>query len=204
MENGDARELAERLLEEHLAERRARANQVLLVAELAEHYILPAGAEVVHGKMVDALVEEVFPVGGPGAPNISEFAPLEIAALLRISKRKASVMIEGAVFLKWQLPALHEKVERLLVDADRAVQAAYAVSHLPRELAEVAIERWSLIQERYSWAGAFKKLDEIIAEVDPWRVVDEEKALEQREAKVSTGSPLPGQAVLGFVESTLR
>lgn len=203
MENGEARELADQLLMEHLAERRARANQVLLVAELAEHYILPAGAEVVHGKMVDALVEEVFPVGGPGAPNISEFAPLEIAALLRISKRKASVMIEGAVFLKWQLPALHEKVERLLVDADRAVQAAYAVSHLPRELAEVAIERWSLIQERYSWAGAFKKLDEIIAEVDPWRVVDEEKALEQREAKVSTGSPLPGQAVLGFVEATV-
>ena len=59
MENGEALELADQLFMEHLAERRARANQVLLVAELAEHYILPAGAEVVHGKMVDALVEEV-------------------------------------------------------------------------------------------------------------------------------------------------
>ena len=203
MEMRTARELADELLMEDLAERRARANKVVLVAELAEHYILPDGAEANHGVMVDALCEEVYPFGGPEAPNISEFTALEIAALLRISKAKAAVMIEGAVHLKWQLPALFDKVRRLLIDADRAVQASYAVAHLPRELAQVAIQRWSLTQERYSWTGAFKKLDELIAEVEPFRAEDEAMALEQRKAKVSVGGKAADFSALGYVEATV-
>lgn len=187
----------------HLAERRARATQVVLIADLAEHYILPAGAEVVHGVMVDALVEEVYPFGGPGAPHVSEFLAMEVAALLRISKAKASVMIQGAVHLKWQLPDLFEKVERLLVDADRAVQASYAVSDLPKPLAEAVIARWSLIQERYAWSGAFRKLDELIAEVDPRRAEKEAEALERRGAKIFTSSDVLGLSALGFIEATV-
>lgn len=188
---------------EHLAERRARANQVVLLAELAEHYVLPAGAEVVHGVMVDALVEEVYPFGGPGAPHVSEFLAHEVAAMLRISRAKATVQIRGAVHLKWQLPELFGKVERLLVDADRAVQASYAVSHLPRPLAEVVIGRWSQVQERYSWSGAFRKLDELIAEADPFRAREEAEALERRQAKVWAGSNVTGLSAVGYVEATV-
>ncbi|GAA4889505.1 hypothetical protein GCM10025789_02400 [Tessaracoccus lubricantis] len=196
--------IADELLRQHLAERRAKAEKVALVAELAERYILPAGAEVVHGRMVDALVEEVYPVGGPGAPAISEFAPMEIAALLGVSTRRAHVMIDGAVHLKWQLPELFEQMRRLLVDADRAVQASYAVSKLPGEIARQVIRRWAAVQERYAWTGAFKKLDEMIAEADPSRAEDEARLLDERQVKLWVGNTgQSSHAVLGGVDATL-
>lgn len=188
----------------HLAERRAKAEQTVLVAELAEAYILPSRAEEVYGPLVaDDLVENVYPFGGPGAPLISEYAAPEIAALLGISKRRATILIEGAVHLKWQLPGLFDRMERLLIDADRAVQASFAVSVLPPELAVVAAERWLLIQERYSWTGAFAKLSEFIAEVDPALAAKDAAALEKRHVSIAAGKGHLGDAAVGYLEATL-
>jgi hypothetical protein len=196
--------MADRLLAARLAELRAQADQTVLLAELAEQYILPRGAEETHGALVsDALIEEVHPFGGPGAPLISEYAAPEVAALLGISRRKATILIEGAVHLKWQLPGLYERMSRLLVEADRAVQASYSVSGLPPELARIVIERWLPIQERYSWTGAFNKLSELIAEVDPHRAEEEAQALQQRQVTVTTGKGNLGDAAVGYIEATV-
>lgn len=194
-------DIAEELREAHLLEQTVRAEKVELVARLAEEYVLPP--EVTRGQLVDELFEEVYPFGGPGAPLISEWALPEIAAMLHMSRRKAKVLIQGSVHLKWQLPELFEKMGRLEIEADRAVQAAYAVADLPPELAREVISRWVPLQARYAWTGAFKKLDEMIAEVDPFRAADEESRLSKRQVRVTAGSGGRGEAAVGYIEATV-
>ncbi|MDO5677649.1 MAG: hypothetical protein Q4G35_09125 [Propionibacteriaceae bacterium] len=183
-----ARALGDRLLEVRAIREQAEADEVLLIAELAEAYVLPAGAEQKHTHLVDALAEEVYPYGGPDAPYISEFAALEIAAMLGISKRKASMLIQGAVHLKWQVPWLMAQVQDLKIEARRAVQAAYVVRDLPERWKQVALQQWVRVQQRYTWGGAFKKLDEIIAGLDETRAKDEADKLTQRRVDVHTST----------------
>ncbi|MDO5677761.1 MAG: hypothetical protein Q4G35_09685 [Propionibacteriaceae bacterium] len=199
-----ARALGDRLLEVRAIREQAEADEVLLIAELAEAYVLPAGAEQKHTHLVDALAEEVYPYGGPDAPYISEFAALEIGAMLGISKRKASTLIQGAVHLKWQVPWLMDQVQDLQIEARRAVHAAYVVMDLPERLKQVALQRWVRVQQRYTWGGAFKKLDEIIAGLVETRAKDEADKLTQRRVDVHTSTRFGsdgGHAAVGQIDA---
>lgn len=205
MDIAQARRLGDEILAACTAEMRAKAVKVVKIAELAEAYILPPGAEANHCRMVDALAEEVYPFGGPDAPYVSEYVALEVAAMLAVSKRKAAVMVQGAVHLKWQLPWLMNQVWDLKIDADRAVQASYVVADLPRELKQAAVQRWVRVQHRYSWGGAFKKLDEIVAQLDPWRADDESAELDGRRVQISVATSAVGRgaAAMGYIEAAV-
>lgn len=146
-------------------------DEVRFLVGLAEQYTLPED-DGLHPELHDHGVS----VGDLGLPKISEFLSLEVGALLGISTRKATTMIVESLHLRHGLPSLWRAADELRIDVDRALRAAGKCSQLSREVAERVVKRWLRIQHKFSWAGAFKKLDEIIIDESPLDSAEAERS----------------------------
>ncbi|WP_420174452.1 DUF222 domain-containing protein [Luteococcus sp. OSA5] len=82
----------------------AEAEQFALAAHFADlHAVVPEDGPVVFG-------ERMVHLGGDGTPEVAEFAPLEIAAALTITREAAELMIGDALALRHRLPLLWQKM----------------------------------------------------------------------------------------------
>ncbi len=176
------RRLADELLAARDAKRRAEAEELRLVTQLAVAYHLDADDEDIH----DALYEQELPVGGPGCPLVSEWFALELAGLLACTTRQATTTISRALNLRYRHPTLWTAVQQLQVDVPRAAAAANRCAQLPLDIADGVSARWLQLQHRYSWTGAMQLMDRLAAELAPKLAEKrEQEALDARYVSVS-------------------
>lgn len=174
------RHLADQLRAARVAKRRAEAEELRLVSQLAVGYHLGDESDV-H----EALYEHDLQVGGEGCPLISEWFSMELAGLLGCTTRQATTLISRALNLRYRHPTLWTAVQQLQIDPHRAAAAAGRCESLPRDIADTVGSRWLKHQHRLSWTAAMNLIDRFIAETAPHIAAEEErKTLEARHVSI--------------------
>lgn len=159
----------------HLGRRRAEADELMHIAELAACY------EVGVDDVVEVLVERFERLGGEGTPEVSEFLCMEVAGLTECSVIAAASKVADALDLQHRHPTLWLAVQALHLDASRARRAASRCRELPFETAEEVGREWFVRQTGLGWTAAFNLLDELIIQADPERAAAKElDAAQQR------------------------
>ena len=110
-----AREAAHRLVGAEHGRRRAEAEKVEALCDLAAAYDLDD-----EELFLEVLIDQHIQVGGTGTPLVSEMVSLEIAGLLKIPVAHAAAELSAALDLKYRHPRLYEAVVNLEVEVDRA------------------------------------------------------------------------------------
>ncbi len=77
----------------------------------------------------DASMSDFEPIAGPGCPEVDEFAPAELGAVLSMSTTAAKRLIGNALELRHRLPRLWAGVQTGTVSVWRARAVAEATSH---------------------------------------------------------------------------
>jgi hypothetical protein len=116
---------------------------------------------------VESHDERDEPVGGPGTPLVSAFAPEPLGAALQTSTHAARQLMADALDLEYRLPHTWARVEALEVPAWRARRIAQATSTLSKEAAAV-VDR--LLAARAGTCGTVlidRAIAEAIAATDP-------------------------------------
>ncbi len=85
----------------------AEAELLALAAHWADLHAAPAGEGVRHP--VPGM-EQVVPLAGEGTPEVAEFAPAELGAVLGLSTHAAGCFIGDALELRHRLPRLWARV----------------------------------------------------------------------------------------------
>ncbi|WP_158522552.1 HNH endonuclease signature motif containing protein [Tessaracoccus aquimaris] len=155
-----AREQAEAIRSAVTCRRRAEADLLASICELAECY------RVDTDELLAVLAEKRIRVGAEGTPLVSEFLSLELAGLLECSPHAAGHRLIEALNLKHRHPKLFAAVVELKVEASRAVKAAARCAHLRPEVAEAVTLRWLPRQDALGWTATFNLLDKLIIEAD--------------------------------------
>ena len=120
-------------------------------------------------------------LAGPGAPMISEFAPLEFAGRLGWSREAAKALIAEAIELKYRLPRLWALTLEQVVPVRVARHIASCTSDLSESAAVQADRIVCADPKNIAKVKAEALVDEIRLWFDPDRALDdEEKAREHR------------------------
>ncbi|MGN6722872.1 MAG: DUF222 domain-containing protein [Marmoricola sp.] len=118
--------------------------------------------------------EGVSLLAGPGAPMISEFAPLEFAGRLGWSREAAKALIADTLELKHRLPRLWALVVEQVVPVRVARHIASCTTDLSFEAAKQADRMVCADPTRVSKVKAERLVDEIRLWFDPDRALDDE------------------------------
>lgn len=108
-------------LERRVAADRAEAELLALAAHWADLH--PVIGESADGFQVDGM-ERLVPLAGPGAPEVAEFAPAELAATLGMSSYAGQRLVGDALELRHRLPRLWARVQGGSLQAWRGRQIA--------------------------------------------------------------------------------
>lgn len=119
--------------------------------------------------------EGVSLLAGPGAPMISEFAPLEFAGRLGWSAEAGKRLIADALELKHRLPRLWALVLEQVVSARVARDIAHCTTDLSFEAAKQADRMVCADPARIGRVKAERLVDEIRLWFDPDRARDDEQ-----------------------------
>lgn len=158
----DARGLADALVDAGRRRREAELDEAQAVAQLAVRYEVDEDDD-----LHPALRDQGVLVGGDGVPHVSEFLALELAGLLGVSTRRATLYLSDVLNLRYRHPALWDAACEYRMDLDRALRAARHASEYPGEVADEVTRRWLPRQARLSWTGAFGRLDEMLKAACP-------------------------------------
>lgn len=177
----------------HLGRRRAQADELMHIAELATCYEVGSVDE-----FVEVLVEQFQQIGGEGTPEVSEFLCLEVAGLTECSAIAAAAKIADTLDLQYRHPTLWLGVQSLHLEIGRARKAAARCRALPLGTAEEVGREWFIRQSSLGWTAAFNLLDELIIAADPASAaLKEVDAADQR--RVVVGELEDGNASLWAV-----
>jgi len=165
------------------ADARAAADVSLLVAgvEWAEAHVVSDVDDAAVWGDPRLGTESVALLAGPGAPMVSEFAPLEFAGRLGWSREAAKSLIGDGLELKYRLPRLWGLVLEQVVSVRVARHIASCTTDLSFEAAKQADRLVCADPARVSKVKAEQLVDEIRLWFDPDRAIDDEnKARDQR------------------------
>ncbi len=183
-----ATEVIERVLAARESEHEAAVQQLELALEWARLHPCKEGeapAEWGDGHLFD---ESISALAGPGAPWVSEFAPVELAAALRIPFDSGRQLLGDALELKHRLPRLWDHVRAGRVPVWKARTIARETHDLTLEAADYADRMISATPERIDQVNAAALVDQARLHFDPDRAADDEaRALEQRGVWVKPG-----------------
>lgn len=165
-------------------EKQARADQHRAILALAQNY-RAGGGTTISDETIDQLIEEISPRGTFATLPVSEFAGLELGALLGRSEHQANIMILETINLYYRHRPLWDAVQSLTLDAHRANKAAGKFGDLPSALVLRAGRMWVEKQHRYGWQGAIDLCDRIIIQLVPEIAAEKEAArLRAREVRI--------------------
>jgi hypothetical protein len=111
--------------------------------------------------------ERLLPLGGDGTPEVAEFCPAELAAVLGISAYAGAQLIADALDLRHRLPILWHRIGRGEVKPSigrRVAQATRQLSVEASAIVDAKVSRWSA---RLTWARLAPVVDAAIIEADP-------------------------------------
>lgn len=177
--NERARAAADSFLSAAVAARRAEADKLLHLAELAESYSCH-DPEV----FVEVLVEGFVRIGGDGTPSVSEFLSLEAAGLMGCSPSTAAGKLADVLDLKHRHQFLWRAVQELELEHWKALWAAHRCRALDMTTADRIANTWLKRQEGLPWSAAKDLLEQLIVALDPDAAAQKE-ALALTERKVN-------------------
>ncbi len=157
-----AREAAHRLVGAEHGRRRAEAEKVEALCDLAAAYDLDD-----EELFLEVLIDQHIQVGGTGTPLVSEMVSLEIAGLLKIPVAHAAAELSAALDLKYRHPRLYEAVINLEIEVDRAQMMTTRCRDLHPMLLEEITAVWLARQDKLSWGQAKKLVDKLVVQADP-------------------------------------
>ena len=116
---------------------RAEADLLALAAHYADlHAVLPGQPAAGHpSRLRVGGAEKLIPLAGPGTPQVAEFAPVELGAVLAMTSYAAANLIGDALELRHRLPRLWARVMAGDLPAWRARRIAEHTTTLSREAA---------------------------------------------------------------------
>lgn len=165
-----AQMLARELVATDHLERQAQARRTMLIAEFAVNYSV--GADDVMPVLAERRVTL-----GPGAPSVSEFTCLELAAILAVTPTAAASLIADAVNLRHRHPGLYARMIDLAIDPERACTAARKCQDLPADVADEVTNKWLKVQHRCAWTDAFNQRARLLINADPERATQRERKM---------------------------
>ena len=157
-----ARDAAVRLVGAEHARRRAEADKVEALCDLAVAYDLDD-----EELFLEVLIDQHIQIGGVGTPLVSEMVSLEIAGLLKIPVAHAAAELSAALDLKYRHPRLYEAVLNLEIEVDRAQLMTSRCRDLHPMLLDEITAAWLARQDRLSWGQAKKLIDKLVVQADP-------------------------------------
>ena len=171
-----SRDAAARLEAAEYARRRAEADKIEALCDLATAYDLDD-----EELFLEVLVDQRIQLGGVGTPLVSEMISLEIAGLLKIPVAHAASELSAALDLKYRHPRLFEAVLNVEIEVDRAQMMTTRCRDLHPMLLDEITAVWLARQEKLSWGQARKLVDELVVQADPELAAKRERvAREQR------------------------
>ncbi|HQD20944.1 MAG TPA: DUF222 domain-containing protein, partial [Arachnia sp.] len=171
-----SRDAAARLEAAEYARRRAEADKIEALCDLAAAYDLDD-----EELFLEVLVDRHVQIGGVGTPLVSEMISLEIAGLLKIPVAHAASELSAALDLKYRHPRLFEAVLNVEIEVDRAQMMTTRCRDLHPMLLDEITAVWLARQEKLSWGQARKLVDELVVQADPELAAKKERvAREQR------------------------
>lgn len=144
-----------------------------IAADEAEARVLAGVAEFALVHQVDDLYasatwgDSPVPLAGPGAPMVSEFAVIEIAAALGRSRESGRHLVAHALELKFRLPQLWDRIQTGSLQAWRARRIAEETICLSVDAAEYVDRQVAKFAHRVSQAETQRLVDAAIAEFMP-------------------------------------
>ena len=159
-------------------EAQAAANQLELALRWARLHPVADDETAAGWGELDLHGEQTIPLAGKGTPQVAEFAPLELAAALGISRDAGRSLVGDALELAYRLPRLWDLVLALRVPAWRARAIAQLTITLSPEAAAFADRLISADPDHLSRVRAAQLVDEARLYFDP----DREKAEEENDA----------------------
>ncbi|MDF1486857.1 13E12 repeat family protein [Tessaracoccus caeni] len=151
------------------ARRRAEADVVVALCDLAESYCLD------EAELHEILVDDDVRVAGEGTPLVSQYVSLEIGALLGCTPRAAAMKLADALNVKYRHPQLFDATLTLQLDAARALFAARRCADLHPMTAEHVTTLWLASQGKLGWKAAFNLLDKLIIQADRQLAEEQER-----------------------------
>ncbi len=112
-------------------------------------------------------MERLVTLGGPGTPQVAEFAPAELGAVLAMSPHAAAVLIGDALDLRHRLPRLWSRVVAGQVKAWIGRRTAQSTRQLPVGVAATVDARVSRWAPSLSWGRLEAIIDATVIEADP-------------------------------------
>ena len=181
-------EVIERVLAAREAEHDAAVAQLELALEWARLHPCQPGEAPAEWGDGHLFGESISALAGPGAPWVSEFAPVELAAALRIPLDAGRQLLGDALELGHRLPRLWDHVRAGRVPVWRARAIARETHDLSAEAATFADQLVSATPEQIGQVQAARLVDEARLFFDPDRADDDEaRVLEQRGVWVKPG-----------------
>jgi hypothetical protein len=193
--------------ERRAEELRAAADVLALAARYAELHRVDVGegAAVDHTTLIG---DRGIPLAGDGAPAVSEFAVVELAAVLGLSTDSGRRLVGDALELRHRLPATWARVLDGTLPAFKARTVAQRTHELSAEAAGWVDAQVAPIADRLGWGQLARVVTEAMATFDPETAAlkaEESKAIHQVTVEtrpiltdtVGTATPL------GFVDAVL-
>ncbi|RHW27413.1 HNH endonuclease [Nocardioides immobilis] len=149
------------------------------IAEWAGEHVVAEGAEA--STITERGLDTGLPVAGPGAPLISDFAVMELSALLGRSLDSGRAYVGQVVELAYRLPKTWDRVLDGRVPVWKALRIAESTRTLPADAAAFVDRQLAPIARGVSWAQIDRLVEEALVRYDPQAA--EEKRTEAQETR---------------------
>lgn len=130
--------------------------------------------------LVEGVIDTGVPIAGPGAPLVSEFALMELIAVLERSPDGGRSYVGQVVECAWRLPRLYAAVVAGKVEHWKAQRVADLTRSLPAEAAEFVDRHLNAAIGGVGWAQLERLVTEAILRFDPERAEKERQAANDR------------------------
>jgi hypothetical protein len=143
--------------------------EISLVAKIAGwaalHTVGPESGDA--ASLWERGLDTEIPVAGPGAPLLSDFAVMELSAVLGRSKDSGRSYIGQVVELAYRLPETYRRVLAGEVAVWKALRIAEFTRSLPPEAATFVDHHLAPFAHSVAWAQVDRLIDEALIRFDP-------------------------------------
>jgi hypothetical protein len=131
--------------------------------------------------LVDGVIDTGVPIAGPSAPLVSEFALMELIAVLQRSPDGGRAYVGRVIECAWRLPRLYAAVVDGRVAHWRAERIADLTRSLPAAAAEFVDRHLNAAVGGVGWAQLERLVQEAVLRFDPERAeAERQKASDHR------------------------
>ncbi len=130
--------------------------------------------------LVEGVIDTGVPIAGPGAPLVSEFALMELIAVLERSPDGGRTYVGQVVECAWRLPRLYAAVIGGEVEHWKAARIADLTRSLPFDAASFVDRHLNAAIGGVGWAQLERLVTEAVLRFDPERAEAERQAANDR------------------------